>query len=175
MTDAPAPRRSWLKLAFGASLAVNLFLVGLVGGQVFSSEPDERPNRPRGYSLHPRVMMQALPEERHEAIRAFYAEARKGMGRSWRGIGEIRGEIDAALRAQPFDPDVLRAAQRREVEARAALRNEQNDDISALLASLTDEDRTMIADLALERQQAQREYWRDRRRQREARENRAPE
>ena len=81
MTDAPAPRRSRLKLAFGASLAVNLFLVGLVGGQVFSSEPDERPNRPRGYSLHPRVMMQALPEERVQAreVQAVPAEPREAV------------------------------------------------------------------------------------------------
>lgn len=177
MTDTPpAPQRSWLKPAFVASLAVNLFLVGLVGGQVFSDPaPDERTNRPRGYSLHPRVMMEALPEDRHETIRVFYAEARKGMGRSWRGIGEIRREIDAALRARPFDVEVLRAAQRREVEARTALRIEQNDDIAALLASLTDEDRAMIADLAMARQEAQRDYWRERRRRREAEENRSAE
>jgi len=178
MTDAsPAPRRSWLRPALLASLAVNLFLIGLIGGQVFSESDDavKRANASRGYSLHPRVMMAALPEDRHGDIRAYYAEARKGMRGSWREINTIRREIDTALRADPFDLEMLRASQRREVEARAALRVKQNDDIATFLATLSDAERTMVADYALENLEKQTAYWRERRRKREAEKKRAQE
>jgi len=153
-----------------ASLALNLFLVGLIGGQVFSGDEEQaqRPSGPRGYSLHPRVMREALPTERHDDIAAFAAQARQGMRGEWRGIGDIRRDVDAALRAEPFDPDALRAAQQREVEARATMRTTYNDKTSAFVATLTDEEREKIADVAMTRMEAQREYWRERRRQREA-------
>ncbi len=165
---ASAPRRAWLKPAFLASLAVNLFLIGLIGGQVFS-EPDEtvkRANASRGYSLHPRVMMEALPEDRHDDIRAYWAEIRKGMGQEWRGINAIRREVDAALRADPFDVEALRDAQQREIEARTALRMKQNSDIAGFLATLTATERKAVADLALMRLDEQTAYWRERARKR---------
>ncbi len=169
MTDtASSPRRSWLKPALLVSLALNLFLVGLIGGQVLS-EPDEtvkRAQASRGYSLHPRTMMEALSEERHDDIRAYWTEARKGMGQEWRKINTIRREVDAALRARPFDATALREAQRREVEARAALRLRQNDDIAGFLETLSDEDRKAVADLALARLDKQTAYWRERARKR---------
>jgi len=178
MTDtSPTQRRTWLPLALLASLAVNLFFIGLIGGKVFS-EPDEavkRAKATRGYSLHPRVMMEALPEDRHDHIRAFYAEARKGRGAEWREINTIRREIDAALRADPFDMEALRSAQRREVEARAALRIKQNENVAAFLATLTEEERKIIADFALARLDEQTAYWRERRRKREAEKKRSGE
>jgi uncharacterized membrane protein len=168
--QASPSRGKWLKIAFGVSLAVNLFLIGLIGGQVMGGDDEavKRANATRGYSLHPRVMMEALPEERHDDIRAFYADARKGMGRKWRGINTIRREIDAALRADPFDIDAFRSAQQREVDARGALRGENNDVIAAFLATLSHEERTTIADLALSRLEEQTKYWRERRTRREA-------
>jgi uncharacterized membrane protein len=168
--QASPSRGKWLKIAFGVSLAVNLFLIGLIGGQVMGGDDEavKRANATRGYSLHPRVMMEALPEERHDDIRAFYADARKGMGRKWRGINTIRREIDAALRADPFDIDAFRSAQQREVDARGALRGENNDVIAAFLATLSHEERTAIAYLALSRLEEQTKYWRERRTRREA-------
>ncbi len=170
MTQTSSSSGKWLKIAFGASLAANLFLVGLVGGQVFGGgdEAVKRAKATRGYSLYPRVMMEALPEDRHEDIRAFYADARKGMGQKWRGINVIRREIDAALRAEPFDAEVFRAAQSREVEGRNTLRAQNNDKIATFLATLTHEERTAIADLALSRLEEQTRYWRERRQKREA-------
>ena len=170
MTDGvPAPRRSWLRYAFVASLALNLFLIGLIGGQVLSGPDEEETRRPRGYSLSPRVVMEALPEDRHEAIRAYWSGMRGTMRGEWRKIGAIREEVLAALRAVPFDAEALRAAQAREVAARAALRDRFNETSADLLASLTDEERAKVADLAMDRLVAQREYWRERRRQRDAR------
>jgi len=169
MTDtASSPRRSWFRLAFLASLAVNLFLVGLIGGQVFS-EPEEATQRAkasRGYSLHPRVMMEALPEARHDDIRAYWADARKGMGQEWRKINAIRREVDATLRAEPFDAGNLREARRREIDARAVLSMKQNDDIAGFLATLTVAERKAVADLALARLDEQTAYWRERARKR---------
>lgn len=171
MTDTPPAASPWLKRAFAASLALNLFLVGVIGGHTLFSAQDEtakRPNAPRGYSLYPRVMREALPEEQHEAIRAFFKDARNDMQQGWRNITTLRREIDAALRATPFDIDALRAAQQREVEARAAMRTAYNESNSAFLATLTDEERAKIADVALSNMEKQIEYWRERRRQREA-------
>ena len=171
MTERASSGSTWLKVAFGVSLAANLFLIGLIGGQVFSAGDDEatkRANARQGYSLHPRVMMQALPEGRHDDIRAFYADARQGMGQKWRGINALRRDIDAALRAEPFDLGALRAAQAREAEGRMAIRVQNNDDIAAFLATLSHEDRTAIADLALSRLEEQTRYWRERRVKREA-------
>jgi len=168
-TQAPAPRRRWVALALLASLAVNLFLVGLVGGQFFADpEPEQTRPQSRGYSLNPRIAMQALPEARHEEIRAFWEQSRGGMRRDWRAIGELRREIDAAVRATPFDIEALRAAQQREVAARGEMRDGFNDRIAAFMATLSDAERTAVADVALARMEEQSEYWRERRRKRQA-------
>ncbi len=159
-----------MKIALGASVAANLFLIGLIGGQVFAGSDEEvkRAKARQGYSLHPRVMMEALPKERHDDLRAFYADARKGMGQKWRGINALRRDIDAALRAEPFDIEAFSAAQAGETGARTTLRNQNNDQIAAFLATLTHDERTVIADLALARLEEQTKYWRERRAKREA-------
>ena len=169
MSDAQqtAPRRRWVTLALLGSLAANLFLVGLIGGQFFT-EPEETRPQTRGYSLSLRVAMEALPEDRHDAIRAFWAESRGGMRDQWRGIGDLRREIDAAVRATPFDIEALRAAQRREVAARGDIRDLYNERNADFLAILTDEERAAVADAAMARMEERSEYWRERRRKREA-------
>lgn len=162
-------------LALLASLAANLFLVGLIGGQVFAvSEEESAVTRTQtaagslGYSLHPRVMRAVLPDARQEAIRAFTREVRPLMRDRWRELRVTWDEIDAALRARPFDADALRAAKRREIEVRLSMRQLYNDTSAAFLATLTDEEREQIADLARANLDEKIEYWRERRRRRDA-------
>lgn len=169
MSNGPG---GWKKALIAFSLALNLFFVGLLGGQLLSGE-DESAGPPAharaGYSLHPRVMMRALPEARHEDIRTFYADARKGMGGEWREINRIRMGIDEALRADPFDAQALKTAQQREVDARADLRKRSNERIAGFVETLSDDERILLADEALKGLEAQRAYWIKRRENREKR------
>lgn len=170
MTATTPKIPTWVTALLGLSLALNLFFIGLIGGQALSgAEEAEAPPRhaTRGYSLHPRVMLRVLPEERHEDVRAFYSEARKSMRGEWRAINELRMKVDAALRAEPFDAAAMEQAQKQVVQARADLRNRANARIEAFIATLPENERLMLADAAMESLNAQRDYWRKRREKRE--------
>jgi uncharacterized membrane protein len=155
-------------------VAVNLFLIGLVGGKMLSGPEEEvkRANATRGYSLHPRVMLQALPEARAEDVRAFYADARKGMGGEWRAINGIRREVDAALRAEPFDREAFIEARRREVQARMDLRMRSHSKTADFITTMTPDERVELADFALRSLDEQTAYWRERARKRREAEGR---
>lgn len=121
--DRNPPRmRPWLRVLLGVSLALNLAVAGLVVGAMirFGGPGGMRPPMPLGAMLYhelPRDDRRALREEIHGA-RAHRAERRRADFR----------ELDAALRAVPFDrarvADVLAAQSARhkdlEQEMRAA-------------------------------------------------------
>ncbi|NHB78522.1 periplasmic heavy metal sensor [Rhodobacter calidifons] len=106
---APAPAPSgarWLKLALAVSVGLNLVVAGLVLGAWLREGP--RKGMPRDLSFGP--FTEALSDKDRRALR------RDLMGR----LGEFRTAREAAraefaglltaLRAEPFDPEALKAA-----------------------------------------------------------------
>jgi uncharacterized membrane protein len=65
---------------------------------------------PMGAGFDMRAFLGALPEaEREQAGRRFHAEMESMRG-VWREFAEARAEADAALSAEPFDPEAVRSA-----------------------------------------------------------------
>lgn len=98
--------RAW-KRAFLGLLALNLLAVGLIGGVIAKGPPlADRAVRDLGFG----PFAAALEEEDRRALRKAFFDQRPGL-RDMRKA--MRAELDgvlAALRADPFDAQVLKAA-----------------------------------------------------------------
>ncbi len=167
--NAAGPRKSWLKPVLAISVAANLFFLGVMGGNALTSSKAET-QRPTGdgYSFHPRVLAEILPETRRDDIKAFHKQARRGLRGQWQEINALRMEIDAALRTDPFDIDAYNAARKAVVNAHAGMRLMSEQKIGTFIATLPLDERIMLADETLRRLNERRDYWRKRREAREA-------
>jgi len=101
MADIATERRcpTWVKIVLGLSLAINLAIVGLVGGFVLSGGPMGGKGPRMGYAM-PYVL--ALPKEDRRAIFRALRENPDLPGR-----GERRAayrEMVVVLKADTFDP-----------------------------------------------------------------------
>ena len=139
----PAPSGGrWLKLALAVSVALNLAVAGLALGAWLGDGP--RKGMPRDLSFGP--FTEALSDKDRRALR------RDLMGR----LGEFRTSREAAraefsgflaaLRADPFDPEGLKAALAA-IETRNAERLELGRSlIEKRLIEMTPEERRAFAD-----------------------------
>lgn len=121
VTDRKPPRmRLWLRIVLGVSLALNLAVVGLgLGAAIRFGGPDRaRPPLPLGAMLY-----RELPREDRRALRDDRLGTRPERAERRRAEAV---ELDAALRAVPFDParvgDFLAAQSRQRNELEQALR-----------------------------------------------------
>ncbi|MDF1716360.1 MAG: periplasmic heavy metal sensor [Antarcticimicrobium sp.] len=112
MTDRKPPRmRMWIRVALGVSLALNLAVAGMaVGAAIRFGGPDKaRAPLPLGAMLY-----RELPREDRRALRDERLGPRDERAERHRAEA---AELDAALRAVPFDPapiEVFLAAQSRQ-------------------------------------------------------------
>jgi uncharacterized membrane protein len=104
--DAPKTRRPWGKIVLFVSLALNLLVVGVVIGAVVNG-PRDRDRNPALRDLGFGPFVHALPRaDRRELGEALLRQA----GAFRQNRAEMRASFEAflgALRAEPFDPDVL--------------------------------------------------------------------
>ena len=161
MTDpvpqtAPAPNAAngptlarWLKPAFFASLALNLAVLGVIGGAILRGPPDGANGISRDLGFGP--FTEALsPEDREQLAKSFVAkggnprEIRRDMRAEF-------GQLLVVLRADPFDPAQLRAAFDA-VQARGSERLDLGQQLlSDRIVAMTPEDRAHFADRLEER------------------------
>ncbi len=151
MTVAPTtiPDRAsrWVLLA---SLTLNLFFVGTIGALVIRHYVTPlqftAPDRPRTAAARIERLAAALPAPDAEKLRAAF-HAREAAAEGDRDtLNRAVERIQAALRAEPFDVALLRAAM---TEARAArpLYEETMQDILVTAAvAMSQEGRTRLAD-----------------------------
>lgn len=102
--EQPKPRTPrWMRIFLALSLALNLMVIGLVGGAMmrFGGSDGMRPP-PRSIGT---VLYRALPGEQR---RALWSTSRQVRGDH---LQQRRGQIQAvsaAIRATPFDADTIR-------------------------------------------------------------------
>jgi uncharacterized membrane protein len=112
----------WLLGALIASLALNLLVIGAIGGAMWRHHP-----RRHITTITPNLLGYAttLGWERHRELWDVIADARQELRPLRREVRLAREEIMEALVADPFDPQKLAAAQAHlgdaEVRARPAL------------------------------------------------------
>ncbi len=103
-------RSKWLIAALAVSLIANLVLVGFFVGHA-SDRPEWTLAR-TDPSFGLARALRFLPEERREALFGDdeARDIRRSLSRSIRGMRQHQRAIQAALTAEPFDPDALATA-----------------------------------------------------------------
>lgn len=111
----------WLLLV---SLALNLFFIGVGGAllvQGYALEPPAASSvRDRSMAGRIERIAASLPREDGDRLRAAYRAHRKEIDGARTAYLDRRGAVRAALRAQPFDIDTLKAAMAQMRAARQA-------------------------------------------------------
>lgn len=142
---APQPglSRGW-KLAFGLSVAMNLAVLGVIGGAMLRDGPPHRMDMVRDLGFGP--FTEALSHEDRAAMRGAFLERAPDFKKSRADMRAEFAAVLAALRAEPFSVDGLTAA----LTAQSA-RAQQNltmgqDLLAERVAAMSPAERTAFAD-----------------------------
>jgi uncharacterized membrane protein len=142
--------RRW-RIAFYASLAVNLLFLGVVGGAILKGPPPRMGGGDPGLGAY----AEALDDEDRKALRMAF-RSRESSVRSVRlAITEHQNAVIAALRARPFQPEALDMTLQRQhatIAEQIAIGQQMLRD---RLVAMTDDQRAAFAD-RLERSQKRR-------------------
>jgi uncharacterized membrane protein len=138
---ARSPR--WLKTALIASLAVNLLVLGTIGGSLWAFR--HGPWSRGGPNAHLLGFTHTLSEDRRSAIWQATREERQALRPLRKEVGKARAEVRALLTAQPFDQQKFAEAQARVLAAEIAARSEANKLFIAVAGLLTPEERVAFA------------------------------
>lgn len=146
-TDAPhkGGRTRAGRIVLVLSLGLNLLVAGAVIGALLSGGPRARPDRDvRALGLGP--FERALTRADLRAIRGHLRDDRDTLRAGARDLRGSVGEAAAALRADPFEPERLRAALERNRQAVAGLQAQAHGALAAHVAGLDRAGRLAFAD-----------------------------
>lgn len=130
-----------------ASVTLNVLVVGAVVGALLtqSGRPDRSGGRDFGGPPEVRTIARGLDGESRRALfRGLREDAVLREGRQ--RLRANRGEIAAALRAEPFDPAAFEAALAARRAAQADLAARGSSALAGVIASLSQEARIRLAD-----------------------------
>lgn len=130
------------KLAFVASLVLNLLLLGVILGQVprASAPPSSRQQRME-------EALQKLPEPAQSRLRANFADVRAAGEPFRQKLDEARAETLRLLSTEPFDEGAYDAQLRRMEALRIELIQSMGKRFRQQARELSPEERRMAADL----------------------------
>lgn len=141
----PPRKGRGLKIALAVSLALNLAIVGLVAGVALGRDGPGRDGPPRLHSMGLGPFALALSREDRDRLRDRIGTQADGMQSDRRAIGMALREVQAALRAQPFDRAAAEAALARSRMASEALQARGHGALLDYLEQMTAEDRAELA------------------------------
>jgi uncharacterized membrane protein len=132
------------------SLALNLFFVGTIGTlaarHYLASPPPTAVERPRTAAARVERLAAPLPAADAEKLRAAY-RAREDAAEKGRGaLNSAFDRVQAALRAEPFDPAQLKAAFAEARAARPAYELAMQEIVAAGAAEMSREGRNRLAE-----------------------------
>ena len=135
------------KIAVAVSLALNLFLIGLVAGSLLIGARmlGERSEFRRGRGSHMAAAFQALPEARRQALRDIMRAQALDAAPDLREAARARREAMRLIAAEPYDaPAVTKALERaRAADGRARARIDAT--LAARLTELSPQERAVFA------------------------------
>ena len=102
---APVAAPRWMRIALVVSLALNLLIAGAAIGMVLRGGPPPVAVRDLGFG----PFAAALSPEDRAALRRDWLARTAAQGDGRRGMREDMRALLATLRAEPFDPEALRA------------------------------------------------------------------
>ena len=169
-------KRGWLWGIVLVSLALNLFLGGLVAGRWLGGGHPHggfRSANPTDIVMpfNPRHFIRSLPDERRKEIIKLLKGRTGDVRRAFQAVGEQRMEIIAALEAEPFDAARLDAAFTDTRGRFDVAVGTIHGVILSLVADLTPDERKLMADAIrdkaakrAERRAKRRQKWKDKNR-----------
>lgn len=136
------------RTALFVSLALNLVVVSAAIGAFASGARLERPTNQAlpGQQMAPRAFMQALPPEARRALRRQLTEKLMRMRDERTAAREARLELYAAMRAEPYDAERVRAAFAASRAADAAFAEVFHDATADALGELDADERRAAVD-----------------------------
>jgi uncharacterized membrane protein len=140
MKTQPKPRRIW-RVVLVTSLAINLLMIGLVGGAVFRNGGAP----PRAFDVQLGPLTAALSEKDRRAIGE---QLRQGDKRSGPSRGERRKAFEdliLVLESQPFDPVALSLVFQSQQERQFELQGRALGAFVVQVSDMSLEDRTAFA------------------------------
>jgi uncharacterized membrane protein len=99
-----------LAIVLLTSVALNLFLGGIVVGKYIGQVSESKPGHPPHRMPRLRWMIQSLPEESREKIRPLLLEHRANIKFQKRRAREARRAVHQQLTASDFNPEALSKA-----------------------------------------------------------------
>jgi uncharacterized membrane protein len=136
---APPTPPKYSKLLI-ASLALNLLIIGLIGGGMIS----HRLGRHHDLNLGEpglRGFMHSLPADRREALRATGEQARLAWKSLRQAVRQARAEVDAAMIAVPFDAARVEKSLNDLIAAEASARRAGSSVLIGAISQMTPEER----------------------------------
>jgi len=137
-TKRGAPRWMWITLF--SSLALNLLIVGIIGGAAWSWKHGTHRRR-HGFGGPMAAYFQTLPDERRaefrKSIRAHFGEMRP----LWKSVRKARNMVSDSLKSEPFDRRKFEIAMEALRNAEYKARRSMTPVLSELAAKLTPAER----------------------------------
>lgn len=153
---AEAKKSSWVKIALGLSLALNVFFIGLTGGKLFQAKPEGRNTAPNSF-------LATLSDDRKTEVQAYFAKMREDRKSSRQNTRASWAKVREAMTAVPYDRAAMEAAMEGVIEARTERSQKRYAQMVEFVSTMSDEERVAFSD-------AMRERWRKRRERRQQRE-----
>ncbi len=150
----------WIWIALVASLAVNLLVIGAVGGSMWVFRHGEHGHGSQAMgSHHMRRFIRSLPDERQAAVRRVLGDARRGARPQWREVWQARRSALTELEREPFDRGTYAVALDKVHIAERRARAGTNQLFVELAAALTPQERRAFVKFVRDRR-GHRRYWR---------------
>ena len=138
---------NWVKAALLASLAVNIFLIGLVGGEMlgkfryqkFGGDPAA------SNAFGPRQLRGVLSAERRKELKPIFMSRREQWREQRKQLRAARLSLADALEQQPFDPGLVEDAMREMRDRSDAVKGTMQGAMLEMAAILTDDERQKLA------------------------------
>ena len=132
-----ASRRLWTVLI--ASLALNLLMMGAIGGTFWRFRHGQPPFGPMAFVSM--SFLHHLPAERRKSLSDVLAKFRDFRWQSWRQLKIARDAAGQALVAEPFDPNVLEDRLRTMQRGELAMRDDFIPMLVEVAKALTPDER----------------------------------
>lgn len=145
---------SGLRTALFVSLAVNLLLVGVVGGAALSNYRQDRATAQKAVARAPnmRALMDSLPPERAQAIRSEVVNTWREARDERRAARLARMEVYRLAGEEPYDVAAVKAAFARMRAADGEVARQFQDVVADSMVKLTvEERREVLRNLARQR------------------------
>ena len=139
-----APRRPWLRIAFVASVAINLLVIGAAGAVMFRIHQ----NSPTLSSVSTNLLAytSTLPEPRRKELWSAMREEHRRLRPLRDDVRSARLEWRQALAGEPFDPQRFDKVQVRVFDAENKARAEAQRLFTGLAGKLTAAERASFLD-----------------------------